>query len=202
VKMPKTTTSALRRSEANGHRITSESQTHSKPLVQPPGSENSNGTIDPEEGQSTSNLFAGLNFYLNGSTAPLIGDLKLKCLLASHGANVSIALGRRTVTHVILGTPNAPISSSNGHNSPLSGAGGGLSASKIQKEVQRVGGKGVKFVGVEWVLESIKAGKRLPEARFANLHIAPKGQRSVYGMFGGVRKSEKPGDGGAVSKSH
>lgn len=33
------------------------------------------------------------------------------------------------------------------------------------------------------VLESIKAGKRLPEARFANLSIAAKGQKSVYGMF-------------------
>lgn len=33
------------------------------------------------------------------------------------------------------------------------------------------------------VLESIKAGKRLPEARFANLSIAAQGQKSVYGMF-------------------
>jgi hypothetical protein len=31
------------------------------------------------------------------------------------------------------------------------------------------------------VLESLKAGIRLPETRFANLAIAPKGQRSVYG---------------------
>ena len=33
------------------------------------------------------------------------------------------------------------------------------------------------------VLESIKAGKRLPEARFSNLKVAMKGQRSVYGAF-------------------
>ncbi len=33
------------------------------------------------------------------------------------------------------------------------------------------------------VLESIKAGKRLPEARFSNMSIAPKGQKSVYGIF-------------------
>lgn len=33
------------------------------------------------------------------------------------------------------------------------------------------------------VLESIKAGKRLPEAPFANLSIAAKGQKSVYGLF-------------------
>ena len=33
------------------------------------------------------------------------------------------------------------------------------------------------------VLESIKAGKRLPEARFANLKIAAKGQQSVLSAF-------------------
>jgi hypothetical protein len=33
------------------------------------------------------------------------------------------------------------------------------------------------------VLESIKAGKRLPEARFANLKIAARGQQSVLGAF-------------------
>jgi hypothetical protein len=32
------------------------------------------------------------------------------------------------------------------------------------------------------VLESIKAGKRLPEARFSNLKIASRGQGSVYGL--------------------
>lgn len=35
------------------------------------------------------------------------------------------------------------------------------------------------------VLESIKAGRRLAESRFAVLHVADKGQKSVRGMFGG-----------------
>lgn len=35
-------------------------------------------------------------------------------------------------------------------------------------------------------LESIKAGKRLPESRFSVLNVAPKGQRSVAGFFKGV----------------
>lgn len=35
------------------------------------------------------------------------------------------------------------------------------------------------------VLESIKAGKRLAESRFAVLSIAPKGQRNVASMFRG-----------------
>lgn len=33
------------------------------------------------------------------------------------------------------------------------------------------------------VLESLKAGKRLPEARFANMRVAPSGQGSVYAAF-------------------
>lgn len=84
-------------------------------------------------------MFTGLCFYLNGSTAPLVSDHKLKHMLSAHGANHSIALGRRTVTHVILGTVNE-----NG------GCGGGLAASKMQKEITRTGGKAVKYITVEW----------------------------------------------------
>jgi len=84
-------------------------------------------------------IFSGCCFYVNGSTAPLVSDLKLKQLLAERGGKIAISLGRRSVTHVILGAPTAH-----------SGSGGGLAASKIQKEIARVRGKGVKFVGVEW----------------------------------------------------
>jgi hypothetical protein len=90
-------------------------------------------------------IFTGLTFYINGSTAPLVSDHKLKQLLVENGGNISIALGRRTVTHVILGKPNC---------SRNTGAGGGLAAGKLQKEILRVGGKGVKFVGVEWYVWS------------------------------------------------
>ena len=37
--------------------------------------------------------------------------------------------------------------------------------------------------GLSRALESIKAGKRLPEAQFSNMSTAPKSQKSVYGMF-------------------
>lgn len=87
-------------------------------------------------------IFRDLCIYINGSTAPAVGDHRLKYLLAENGANVSIALGRRTVTHVILGTPNGSAASR--------GAGGGLAASKIEKEIKKVGGCGIKYVGVEW----------------------------------------------------
>lgn len=85
---------------------------------------------------------------------------------------MSIALGRRTVTHVVLGRPNT-----------ANGAGGGLAGTKKHKEITKLGGKGVKYVSVEWVLESIKNAKRLPESRFEALRLAPKGVGSVASMF-------------------
>ena len=85
-------------------------------------------------------IFAGLTIYINGSTAPLVSDHRLKYLLAEHGAAVNLALGRRRVTHVVLGRPSGR----------GVGAGGGLAAGKLEKEVTRLGGIGVKFVGVEW----------------------------------------------------
>ncbi|KAI9692769.1 MAG: hypothetical protein M1820_009368 [Bogoriella megaspora] len=129
-------------------------------------------------------IFRNLVFYINGSTMPHISDHKLKRLLSMHGGNLSIALGRRKVTHVIVGIPCST-------NGTSKGAGGGLAGSKIQKEVTRIGGKGVKFVGVEWILASIKAGTRLPEVRFETVNLGGAGQRSVLGMLEKIEKSEK-----------
>ena len=131
----------------------------------------------------TRRMFSGLTVYLNGSTAPLVGDHKLKHLLAQHGANVSIALGRRTVTHVILGETKGSSASARG-----------LAAGKIQKEMTRIGGKGVKYVTAHWVLESIKAGKRLPEAQFSALNLNAKGSKGLYGM---LQKARSEGSGSA-----
>jgi hypothetical protein len=84
---------------------------------------------------SENGIFSGLVIYINGSTYPLISDHKLKHLLAENGARISIHLGRRQpCDNTKAGT----------------GAGGGLAASKIQKEIKRVGGCGIKYVGVEW----------------------------------------------------
>ena len=122
-------------------------------LGQDPSSKNADRTTDVDAAQTPptavplpepKKMFDGLCVFINGSTAPMVGDHRLKQLLAENGARVSIALGRRSVTHVILGTPNGAGPTGG------KGAGGGLAASKIQKEIMRVGGKGVKYVGVEW----------------------------------------------------
>ncbi|CAI6334945.1 unnamed protein product [Periconia digitata] len=109
-------------------------------------------------------IFDGLCFYLNGSTAPLISDHRLKHIVSSHGGTHSISLSRRTVTHVILGAAR----------------GGGLSASKMQKEIAKTKKKGVRFVTADWVLSSVEANRRLPEAHFSSIHLASKAQTSIF----------------------
>ena len=86
-------------------------------------------------------IFDGLVIYINGSTYPLISDHKLKQLLAENGAKLSLHLSRRQVTHVILGKPCGTRGV---------GAGGGLAGSKLEKEIRKVGGRGIKYVGAEW----------------------------------------------------
>lgn len=86
-------------------------------------------------------IFDGLVIYINGSTHPIISDHRLKHVLAENGGRLSISLGRRQVTHVILGKPCG---------GQEIGAGGGLAGGKLEKEIRRVGGRGVKYVGVEW----------------------------------------------------
>lgn len=95
-------------------------------------------------------IFDGLVIYINGSTYPLISDHKLKQLLAENGAKISLHLGRRQVTHVILGKPSG---------TPGEGAGGGLAGSKLDKEIKRVGGCGVKYIGVEWYVHPLCSKK-------------------------------------------
>ena len=135
---------------------------------------------DQVEGETTApQIFASDTFYINGSTAPTISDHKLKHLISIHGGRMSISLGRRTVTHVITGRPNS-----------AGGCGGGLAGSKLQKEITRMGGNAVKYVTVDWVVESIKAAKRLPESRSMAMNLAPKGVGSVASMFGRSVKSK------------
>ncbi|KAK0387206.1 hypothetical protein NLU13_5519 [Sarocladium strictum] len=143
--------------------------------------ENNEAADQAEQQHRGRHIFDGVVVYVNGSTFPLVSDHRLKQILSENGGNMSLHLGRRKVTHVILGRPagrSAAASARGGR-----GAGGGLAGGKIEKEIKRIGGCGVKFVGVEWVLESLKAGKRLPEARFATLKVAAQGQHSVYGRY-------------------
>jgi hypothetical protein len=121
-------------------------------------------------------IFRILCFYIIGSTAPLVSDHKLKYLISSHGGSLSLSHTRKTVTHVIIGTAH-------NHLIKGSGAGGALAGTKIQKEITRTRGKGVKYVGVEWVLDSVKAGKRVSEAIYENVRLGGARQGCVFEKF-------------------
>jgi hypothetical protein len=128
-------------------------------------------------------IFSNLTFYINGSTAPHISDHKLKHLLSLHGGNLSISLGRKSVTHVIIRKPG----------SAGEGCGGGLAGTKIQKEIARQRGKALHFVTAEWVVQSARAGKRLAESRFEGMKLAPKGVGGIAGMFAKQAGIKRPG---------
>lgn len=133
--------------------------------------EETDSTLDNKEIEPRQ-IFRGLTMYINGSTMPLISDHKLKQLFVQHGGNSSLGLARRTVTHVILGEP---------------GRGGGLAATKIQKENTTVRGKGIKYVSAKWVIESIEKGIRQPETRYVVADVRNRlggsGQKSVATLF-------------------
>lgn len=99
---------------------------------------------DEDQGRTGTRIFDGLVVYVNGSTFPLVSDHTLKTALATHGARVSLHLARRQVTHVILGRP------AGGGSSAAVGCGGGLAGTKMDREIRRIGGQGIKYVGVEW----------------------------------------------------
>lgn len=140
-----------------------------RPSKQPDSKEDSNSNSSAPN--SPSQIFRSLNIYLNGSTAPLVSDHRLKHLVAQHGGTTSIALGRRSVTHVIVG-----------HD-----GGTGLASGKIHKEVALVRGAGIKYVTAQWVLDSIERGVRQPEARYVPKslggRIGGSGQASVRDLF-------------------
>jgi hypothetical protein len=59
-----------------------------------------------------------------------------------------------------------------------------MAPAPIVRPIARKGGRlTVRVTLHPRVLESIKAGRRLPEARFANLKIAARSQKSVLGAF-------------------
>lgn len=138
------------------------------------------GEVGGDELQATEyarppQIFTNLTFYINGSTYPVMSDHRLKQELVRHGGRLSLGLGRRSVTHVIVGR---------------SGAGDGvMAAGKIQKEIARTrsaGGNAVRFVTAEWVFDCLRNGRRVGEARFEVLKNRPAGVKGlgVGGSFG------------------
>ncbi|PUU73809.1 hypothetical protein B9Z19DRAFT_1068675 [Tuber borchii] len=133
------------------------------------------GEVGAEAEREKKKIFAGCTIYVNGSTAPLISDVELKRVLVSNGAAVTTVMSRKRVSHVVLAKPvDGPGSGG--------GIGGGLAGGKLQKEVLTKKGNGVRYVRVEWVLESIAAEKRLAESKYPVLSFRG-GSASLDDMF-------------------
>ncbi|KAI9725392.1 MAG: hypothetical protein M1828_003242 [Chrysothrix sp. TS-e1954] len=147
----------------------------------PPSAQPSSVTcrVDPAQPRSPP-IFQNLCFYINGSTYPTISDHKLKHLLVLHGGHLSLALAKRSVTHVILGVNNR-----NG------GTGGGLAGGKLEKEMSSVRGRKVRSVTAEWVVESVKHGRRVPEGSYEGVGVRREGQRSVRVLGERVKTDDK-----------
>ncbi|KAF8254109.1 hypothetical protein K440DRAFT_639886 [Wilcoxina mikolae CBS 423.85] len=112
----------------------------------------------PPPAKTAKPIFSSCSIYISGTTAPLISDHTLKHLLVHHGAHVSTLLRRSTTTHVILTTAGKV----------GSGAGGGLAAGKLQKEI-----------------DSRKAGKKLSEAKYTDVAVGRSaGQGTLMAFVG------------------
>jgi hypothetical protein len=156
--------------------------------------------------EQRSSLFAGLVFYVNGSTYPHIGDHHLKSLISRHGGSMTLGLERKRVTHVIL-TPkiSTALGAPSQHGfSPKTqsdvppqfrSAGGGLAAGKLQKQIKVTRGPslGIHFISPAWITESVKAGRRLPESGFSDWRMASEKQANILDKFyPQVKPASKP----------
>lgn len=134
----------------------------------------------------TQNIFANCSIYISGSTAPAISDHSLKLLLSAHGAHISTILKRKTTTHIIVGCKGTL----------GSGAGGGLVAKKLHAEIQGRMISRLKYVNVQWALDSVRMGKRLSETRYSSLDIRGGVQKSLADMFGSGKTKVAPKERG------
>ncbi|KAI8825940.1 BRCT domain-containing protein [Fimicolochytrium jonesii] len=91
--------------------------------------------------EAVSGMFKGCCFYVNGYQNG-VSDLDLRALIQRHGGTLSITLGMRTVTHMVCTA---------------------LAGGKTQKLLAGRKPTTLRIVRPEWVLDSVKEGRRLPE---------------------------------------
>ncbi|PWN22440.1 hypothetical protein BCV69DRAFT_281434 [Microstroma glucosiphilum] len=127
--------------------------------------------------EKQSDIFKGLSIYINGYAGTKIGNKELQRLLSLNGATVHY-LPCGSTTHIV---------------SEMT-----LSAKKTQEMLQLKAGRVKKFVKVDWILDSLLAGKRRPEHPYA--HAIPV-QRGIAQMLGSHSsgKATTPGVAGTSS---
>jgi hypothetical protein len=178
---------------------------------------------EPRPHHAERKIFSGLTIYVNGltGTASPISDHRLKQDLVQNGAKISQHLARREVTHVILGRPSGGPSGGVGAGGGLAAGKLEREITRMRKSgvkfvaaewyvsgpspflIWRCGKSGYRTRGYcaddhgrTRATESIEAGRRLPESRFANLKVAASAQPSVR-AFAAVEAGGSGGGGGA-----
>lgn len=93
---------------------------------------------------TTSGIFSGCVFYLDGYMGPTMSDHSLKRVLTQNGGTLNPYLKKTRITHVLLSSRGA------------------LANSKIKKEVEGSRNR-VKYVKVDWVYKCLEVGRRVGE---------------------------------------
>ncbi|TPX58480.1 hypothetical protein SpCBS45565_g07983 [Spizellomyces sp. 'palustris'] len=99
--------------------------------------------LSQQKPSSVSSIFAGVHIYVNGYIGGM-DDLEFRILIQSHGGTIALTLALRTVTHMVCTS---------------------LCASKTQKLLSARRAT-VKVVHPDWIIQSVKNGKTLPESAF------------------------------------
>jgi BRCT domain, a BRCA1 C-terminus domain len=171
--------------------------------------------VDGPSSPPRTNILANTVFYINGSTQPFISDHALRYLIVRNGGQMSSTLLRNAVTHVILSAKvDAPSTDPSAPPSTLAAyitgqerkaalrkvsAGGALAAGKIAREVRNgvsARAKKVKYVNAKWVLDCIKAGRKVNEVPYIDWRFVAASQGNVMKYFGPGKglDEEKHGD--------
>ncbi|GAA97265.1 uncharacterized protein L969DRAFT_84299 [Mixia osmundae IAM 14324] len=104
--------------------------------------------IKQQADERINDIFARVSVYFNGYTGEDLSNQQLKRLLEQGGGRWSFAFGKRHITHVVTAT--------------------GLSGSKADKELN-ARKSSTYIVRPEWIVDSVAAGRRLPESMFGVL---------------------------------
>ncbi|KAJ3363667.1 hypothetical protein GGF32_003703 [Allomyces javanicus] len=103
-------------------------------------------------GRARSKIFAGLVFSINGYTGPDVGDLKLRRLIVEHGGHLRFHFAVSRTTHVIA--------------TSLAGSKSHQALTTRRTSSRSAVNRACVFVTPTWILDSIAAGRRLPEADY------------------------------------
>lgn len=145
--------------------------------------EASNNTYHPVPAtlsyKSTSGLFSGCVFYLDGYMGPTMSDHSLRRLLTQHGGKLSLYLQKTRITHVLLSSKGA------------------LANSKIRREVEGLRNR-AKFVKVDWVFKCLEVGKRVGEWDFLADRLTGNNRSVAVMLQGNASATSKTEDTSSV----